>query len=190
MKKAREVVIPEDRPLTWEEFVDFRDHAYNSSSWYATEYVRTEKQIADKLLRKGYVLGDVPYIDSEGVEQEFDIVAWVIQRLKDYLLLDDDALARRFVIRELENGKGARWITAKLSTKGIDREKVQELIEELKTDDITAEAVDRVATRYMQTSMYRKQPDEFKKRQKLTTHIVSRGFSFDDIAQWENSKEE
>ena len=38
MKKARVVTIPEDRPLTPEEYEDLRTHAVNSSVWYATTY--------------------------------------------------------------------------------------------------------------------------------------------------------
>lgn len=190
MKKAREIEIPEDRPLTFEEFTDFKNHAYNSSSWYATEYVRTEKQIRDKLLKKGYINGEVDYLNEKGVEESFDIIEWVLEKLRDYLLIDDDALARRFVERELNNGKGAQWIHQKLSAKGISHDRVDELIEEMKSDDVTIEGVERVAERYMRNSTYLKQPDKYKKRQKLVSHIISRGFSFDDITLWETSKGE
>lgn len=190
MKKAREIVIPDDRPLTYKEFVDFRDHAYNSASWYATEYSRTEHQITEKLLKKGYVKGDVNYIDENGVEQSFDIIEWVLQKLRDYYMVDDEALARRFVQRELSSGKGAQWIRTKLTARGISHELVTELLDELKEDDVTADAVARTAEKFMNTSVYRKQPDDFKKRQRLVQHLLSRGFSFDDISLWENYPEE
>lgn len=189
MKKAREIVIPDDRPLTYKEFVDFRDHAYNSASWYATEYARTEHQIIEKLLKKGYVEGEVSYLDEDGNEQTFDIIEWVLCKLRDYYMVDDEALARRFVERELGNGKGAQWIRTKLAAKGIPHEAITELLDELKLDDATVEAVAKTAERFMNTSVYRKQPDSFKKRQRLVQHLLSRGFSFDDIALWENHTE-
>jgi len=190
MKKAREIHIPDDRPLTWDEFVDFRDHAYNSSSWYATEFSRTSEEILDKLERKGYPRGEVFYIDDEGNEAFFDIGEWVLEKLRDYYLIDDEALARRVVERELQNGRGSQWIITKLTQRGIERDFILDLLDELKTEDATIEAVSLIAHRYMNTSTYLKQPSEFKKKQKLVAHILSKGFSFNDISNWENSLEE
>jgi len=190
MKKARQIVIPNDRPLTSEEFNDFKEHALKSSMWYASEYVRSERQIMDKLVAKGYTEGEVDYVDKAGVSHSFDIMEYVLEQLREGLVVNDDAYARGLIRRYSGSRRGSRYIGQKLREKGVDSEVAAALLEELKDEDETIEAIDSLAERYIYTSAYTKVEGDFKKRQKLVSHLLSRGYSFDDISLWENSKEE
>ncbi len=190
MKKAREIVIPEDRPLTSEEFNDFKAHALKSSMWYASEYVRSERQIKDKLIAKGYVEGEVDYVDKAGESHSFDILEYVLQELRDGLVINDDAYARGLIRRYSGSRRGSRYISQKLREKGVDPEVASALLEELKDEDEVVEAIDSLVERYIYSSAYTRVEGDFKKRQKLVSHLISRGYSFDDISLWESSKEE
>lgn len=190
MKKAREIIIPEDRPLTYEEFEDYKSHAMNSTLWYATQYTRSEKQLVDKLLKKGYQLEPVTYLDRKGELQAFDIIGDVMERLKEGYVLNDEAYARALISRYSDSKRGAGYIKQKLREKGIEAELAANLLEDLKDEDQVVDAIEALAQRYMNSSPYRRVEDPYKRRQKLTTHIISRGYSFDDISLWQNSKEE
>lgn len=190
MKKAREIEIPADRPLSLDEFTDFRTHAFKSSSWYATEYLRSEQQIIDKLLRKGYTREDVNYLDKNGVEHSFNIIDEVITKLREYHLVNDDSYARTLIERYSSSGRGRNYTRNKLVEKGIQPEVIDDLLDELIDEDETFESVNAAATRYMNTSSYRREENHFKQKQKLTAHLISRGFTFDDIRNWEDQREE
>lgn len=190
MKKARQIVIPEDRALTYEEFDDYRNHALNSSLWYATEYTRSEKQVTDKLLAKGYTLEDVEYKNRAGETKYFNIIDYVINELKEGLVLNDEAYARALINRYADSRRGASYIKQKLGEKGVDPELADELLSEMKDEEQVIEAIDSLAERYMNSSAYTRVEDKYKRRQKLITHLISRGYSFDDINLWESSREE
>lgn len=190
MKKARQIVIPEERPLTAEEFYDFFLHARNSSSWYATEYTRSEKQIIEKLLAKGYIRDDVTYLDKSGVEKKFNIIDEVIVNLKENFLINDEGYAKSLINRYTDSKRGDGYIRQKLIAKGIDSDEATRLIEENKDDDRNFENLEYLAGRYRNSSAYTRVENPFKQKQKLTSHLLSRGFSFGDIREWEDRQEE
>ena len=190
MKKARQIEIPSDRPLTFEEFEDYKNHAVNSSLWYASEYTRSEKQITEKLLNKGYIRDDVEYVDEEGETQFFNIIDHVIAHLKEGLVLDDEAYARSLINRYSMGRRGKSYIKTKLYEKGIDSDLAERLMEELRDEEQVLEDIDALAERFMNGSSYRREENPYKRRQKLTSHLVSRGYGFDDIALWQSTREE
>lgn len=189
MKKAREINIPNDRPLTKDEFNDFKSHAFNSSLWYASEYVRSERQIIDKLLAKGYVEGEVAYTNSLGEVEYFDIIEAVLQELREGLVVNDETYARGLIRRYAGSRRGSRFISQKLREKGIDSDLSSRLLEEMIDEDDTLEAIASLAEKYMNTSAYTRVEDKYKRRQKLMSHLISRGYSFDDISSWESSQD-
>jgi len=190
MKKARQIEIPSDRPLTYEEFEDFKNHALNSSLWYASEYTRSEKQITEKLLNKGYIRDDVEYIDDYGESKFFNIIDHVIEHLKQGLVLDDEAYARSLINRYSAGRRGKSYIKTKLYEKGIDSSLAERLLEELRDEEQIIADIDSLAERYMNSSAYLRVEDKYKRRQKLTTHLVTRGYGFDDISLWQSTREE
>ena len=189
MKKARQIEIPEDRPLTFEEFEDFKSHALKSSMWYASEYTRSEKQIIEKLLNKGYVRGDVEYLDEEGETRFFNIIDHVIIHLKEGLVLDDEAYARSLIGRYSSGRRGASYIRNKLFEKGIDSATAERLLAELRDEDQVLEDIEALAQRYMNSLAYTR-ADPYRRNQKLTAHLVARGYSFDDISRWRENQRE
>lgn len=190
MKKARQIIIPEDRPLSYEEFEDFKNHVLNSSLWYASEYTRSEKQVVDKLLAKGYPRDAVEYVDRQGETHFFDIIAFVVQELKEGLALNDESYARGLINRYADSKRGPGYIRQKLRQKGVSSDVADALLEELKDEEQTTEAIEALAERYMNSSSYLRVEDPYKRRQKLVSHLISRGYSFDDISLWESTREE
>lgn len=190
MKKAREIVIPEERPLTLDEFEDFKSHALNSSLWYGSAYTRSEKQIVEKLQRKGYTTEPVQFINENGELESFDIISHVLERLRESLVVDDEAYARGLIARYSSAKRGESYTRRKLLEKGISQELADELMEELRDDEGTIEAIAALAELYRNSSSYLREQNSYRREQKLTGHLLARGYSFDDISLWRNAEEE
>lgn len=190
MKKAREIVIPEDRPLSYKEFSDIREHAIRSSAWYGSEYRRSKHQIVEKLIRKGYTREPVLFVDHTGEEHSHDIIEEVLDILTSSLVVNDEDYARGLVERYRLSNRGDNFIRMKLKEAGIDSELAETAIEANKDEDELLERIDNEAERFKRRSTYFKEDNIFKKEQKLTRHLASRGFSFDDIASWRSVGEE
>lgn len=190
MKKAREILIPDDRPLTWDEYQDYSTHAFNSSSWYATEYSRTEQQVRDKLYKKGYPREEVDVVDKQGDSHQFNMVEDTIEKLREGLILDDERIAKSTADRGLSSGKGASAIRMDLMRKGIDSKTIDNVIDELENnEDAVIASVDKVAQRFLRSSACRKIENEWERSQKLTRAILSKGFSYSDIQLWKELQE-
>lgn len=190
MKKARQIIIPEDRPLTWDEFYDYDLHARNSSIWYATEYTRSEQQIIDKLLAKGYIRDDVAYLSQGGDEKSHNIIDGVLETLRENHLVSDESYAKGLINRYSDSKRGASYIRQKLIAKGISSDDAERLLEETRDEDQIFENIEALASRFVETSSYKRIDNSFKQKQKLTSHLLSRGFSFGDIRDWEDQREE
>lgn len=190
MKKARQIEIPEDRALTWDEYYDYNLHARNSSIWYATEYSRSEQQIIDKLLAKGYVRDDVAYVNQAGEETTGNIIDEVLETLRENHLVSDESYAKGLINRYSDSKRGAGYIRQKLIAKGITSDDVDRLLEETRDEEQIFESIEALATRYMESSAYKRVDNSFKQKQKLTSHLISRGYSFGDIRDWEDQREE
>lgn len=190
MKKARQIIIPDDRPLTWDEFYDLDLHARNSSIWYATEYTRSEQQIIDKLLAKGYIRDEVSYLTEGGNEKSCNIIDGVLEILKENHLVSDESYAKGLINRYSDSKRGASYIRQKLISKGISSDQAERLLEETRDEEQIFENLEALASRYVLSSSYLRIDSSFKQKQKLTSHLLSRGFSFSDISEWENQREE
>lgn len=189
MKKAREIEIPEDRNLTWEEYCDFNNHAVKSSTWYASNYSRNSSQIRDKLYRKGYPRDEVAVDMPDGTTEYKNMVEDTLVYLVEAMLLDDRGYAESVIRGQLSRGVGLSKIRSALMQKGVDSELANELLEEMDLEDRVTAAVDKAAERVLRSSAYRKLPEGWPRQQKLTQQLLSKGFSFDDIAQWKEAQE-
>lgn len=181
MKKAREVSVPLDRPLTPQEAEDLLTHAYNSSVWQITNYSRTKAQLIEKLHRKGYPYEPVKILHGDGSITSCDMVNETIERLEAGELIDERRFVEEFIKAKMNSGLGESRIRMLLMQKRASREIVDEIFED-KDEDKVAEAVKKTLDRYTSSSNFRNTPDEWKKRQKLIQHLLSKGFSYDDIS--------
>lgn len=102
-----------------------------------------------------------------------DVVEYVLQKMKYYGYIDDQAYAESYA-RLNGSSKGSRRIKTELIQRGIsvrDAEKYS-----AQDEDQTRENAERLAERYMRG----KQPD-IKNLQRLQRHLVSRGYDFDVV---------
>lgn len=191
MKKARIVEIPEDRPLTEDEYEKLSKHAFNSSVWTLGRSRKSEREIRDKLQQKGYVAHDVlvkkedvSLDDARPATYSVNIIDDLIEQLKSLQYIDDEYTAQMIAESELRRGKGPVAIKMKLQQKGFTQDIINETLEEHTVEDDVAEAIQRAADAYTRKSVYRKEANSFMKKQKLMKHLATRGFSFPDINQY------
>lgn len=190
MKKAREIVIPDDGVITLEEYNDYSQHAFASSSWYATNYARNSNQIRDKLYRKGYPSDEVTVKLESGEVMYKNMVEDTVERLIESLLIDDRHYAESVARSQVRQGNGMSKVRSMLMQKKVDSDLISEVIEELDLDDEIVEAVARQAERVIRSSQYQKIPEGWARQQKLTQKLLAKGFSFDDISRWKENQEQ
>lgn len=191
MKKAKTVEIPLDRALTEKEYDRLKKHAMNSAMWNATKYFRNSFEIRTKLRNKGFLEDDVTYIDREKKEHTVNIIDSTIEHLISEGVINDEQLANDMFYNSARSGKSIQAT----QTKMIKRRFPQELIEEAKENYLNEnenpdnEALERLAERLVSSHSFQKL-DKFKKREKLTRALVSKGISFYDVSDWINDNQE
>lgn len=186
-KKARVVEIPEDRRLDEKTYNELFSHAKNSGIYYCTASPKSEQQIREKLIAKGYVEEEVTVFSkkedgSVANEYKANIIEDTIRHLEMLVLLDDSFLARGVVESMLRKGKGAQEIKRKLREKKIDSDIMDESIESLEEDeDAIFEAIEKAVFTYKRKSVYRREQDPYKQQQKLFSFLMGRGFNTSQI---------
>ncbi len=121
----------------------------------------SEKQIAEKLIKKGFSTGDA---------------GKSIKKLKEYGYINDEKFGERLI----ENGKrkltGRIKLSYELYTKGINKNLRDELIEKFYTEDeekeIAVKAMDK-----KQVSLIKYRENELIFKKKLYDFLQGRGFS-------------
>ena len=126
---------------------------------YISRSMKTEKEVKDYLLKKGY-------IDT--------VVFYVLDKLKSYGYVDDFAYAKAY-INSVKNKKGFKLISFELYKKGIDKDTVLSAWEETEKSE---DACLNVAEKYMKN----KEIDD-KNIKKLYSHLLSKGFSYDEAGE-------
>jgi len=131
--------------------------ALNKTAKYMQSSLKTTKQIRDYLTKKGYEKVTIDY---------------VVEKLKEYNYLDDEAYARSFA-KTYKNKYGQYKLKEKLRSKGISENMADESLKEI---DNTDEIIYNIAIKYMA----KKEPT-IENYIKLNRFLASRGFGFDDI---------
>lgn len=184
MKKARVIDIPLDRPLTLKEYDDFSKHAINSMVYSLSRSMKSERELRDKLRSKGYIDDPVEvltsYREDETKTTTVRLISEAMQTLRDLSYLDEEHMAQRIAERELNQGRGPTAVKIKLMQKGFPPEIVESTVQDI-DDDTLYEAIERAARKYMRTSAYRKEENDFLRKQKLVRRLLTRGFSFSDV---------
>ncbi|WP_027626804.1 recombination regulator RecX [Clostridium lundense] len=135
----------------------------NDSLRFMERSFKTEKQIYDKLLGKGY--------DNKTIEK-------VINSLKEYNLIDDSKYVEMY-IKEKSKSEGKNKIKYSLLQKGIDENIVRQKLENMDSN-IEAEALVKIAeNKYNQ--LVKREEDKRKLYKKLGDFLIRKGYSFDDI---------
>ncbi len=142
-----------------------RSRAYLSAARILGNRAKSAFELKQSLRRKGN--------DPEAID-------WAINRLLELGLLNDVAyaeMAARSIIRSKPAGR--RFIEAKLSAKGIDRQIIAETLDEqLDGADPYADAL-KLAERYSRSLTRTLEPEV--RRRRLAGRLARRGFDFDVV---------
>lgn len=127
----------------------------------------TEKKLRDKL--------------AEGLYSD-DCIDAAIEYVKSYKYLDDDRLARDYIIYHLEN-KSKNRIVQDLSNKGIDKEAILRIFDEVYSD-YDSEEVENAEYQQIEKLLEKKHYSsdmDFKEKQKIMAFLLRRGYNMDSI---------
>lgn len=148
-----------------DEFIKAKNQAYK----YLERTYKTEKEVKDNLIKKGY---------------EEDIVDRVIPVLREYNLTDDYRYAEIFIKSKIRRN-GMTKISYDLERKGISKEIISEAISNTMIEDDSVKEVeenrcyDIALNKYAQ--LKRREDDSYKLKGKLFTFLAGRGYDFDLI---------
>ena len=133
--------------------------AFERAALYISRGIKTEKAIWDYLGKKEYPRAEI-----------FEAV----QKLKEYNYIDDAEYARVFV-NSYHRRKGKQYIKIQLFQKGVKGEIIEACLEGMESQ---SEVVKNLAEKYMKNK-----PRDKATRDKLVRHLLSKGFSFEEINQ-------
>ena len=141
--------------------------AFNKAAELLSMRDHSAKELLTKLRQKGF---------SEGAEQ-------AVEKLKEYGYVDDRRFAQSYA-NELQRVKkyGKRRIESELFKKGIDRETIFEVTEELELDN--SELVSIIERKYLRYL------DSEKGVQKTVNALLRLGYSFGEIKEALNTVKE
>lgn len=145
--KLAEAIFDSEKSVAFERAVD-----------YLGRGMKTCKQMRDYLEKKGY---------------DKRVVEYVIDKLKEYRYVDDEAYAKLYVERNVAT-KGDRRLKQELIQKGIAVSRAEQYAV---TDDEQALVnATRLAERYMKNK-----PTTLKSLQNLQRYLLGRGYGFDVV---------
>lgn len=133
---------------------------------YLSFKARTEKEIVDKLKQKGYNDNSIEY---------------ALNKLKEYNLIDDYAYGKAY-IQDRQNFKkaGKRLIKQELILKGIDKELIDQLIEENVDEEEEYRRAIEIAEKKIKSL---KGKDRNTIYRRLSGLLARKGYSFDIISK-------
>lgn len=185
MRKAKTVEVP-DRELTFDEFEKLRKHALNSATWYVDRYQWSRNRVRQRLVEKGYTTEPVTYWDSGGTTHTCDIIEEALTALPSKGVLDDTDIASSRVWSLMDSGKSAQFVTTRLRQRGFMDSDIQAAINDYLDHNPGhgEDVVDRAATKYVNRSVFRGEPDMYRRIQKLKAHMMSKSIDLDDVDTW------
>ena len=151
----------------WEEIQveNRRSTIYQSALNYLSYGLRTEKEVVQYMQRKEFITEDIQPI---------------IQRLKEYQLIDDRLYAESYVRTYCREGvKGPRFIAQKLKEKGVSSEDIEHGLHYYSLDDCLHNAlyqVEKLQRKYQRKTI-------FEQKQKIRQSLLTKGFPNDIINQ-------
>ncbi|MBO5411790.1 MAG: RecX family transcriptional regulator [Clostridia bacterium] len=118
---------------------------------------KTEKQIREFLMRKGYLPA---------------VVDCVVEKLREYGFLNDGEYAEAYVESAVKN-KGGRLIRMELRGKGVSDDVIDCALNAL-DDETEEQTAKKLLEKYM-----RGKPADVQTRQKAYRHLLSKGFDYE-----------
>ena len=182
-KKARHVNVP-DRVLSYDEFTALWDHAVNSATWQAENYLRSAGDILDCLHRKGYPNEPVEYYSKDKSDiLSCDIADEVVNHLVEKNVIDEKEFASDKILSMIYSGK--------MRQKRFRDDVIETCINEhLKNNP---EYNNKSLNRYieiMTRSPSFTRLDPVKRKDRLIRSMSSKGFSVSDTLSWIGSHPE
>lgn len=142
--------------------IDELAKATDSAILLLTSRPRSEREIRDRLRRKGY--------DDETIDR-------VVVKLREWRYLDDDAFARYWVEnRESNRPRGRRLLEQELRQKGIARDTVANAVEDAQIDEL-AGAMEIARNKLRSFRNF----DEQTARRRMSGFLGRRGYGYDVI---------
>ena len=129
---------------------------FDSALNFITATIKTEKEIVDKLVKKGYLL---------------EIANETVEKLKNYGYIDDFDYANRYV-ETYKKTQGKRLIALKLKQKGVSEEDTEKAVSSIENQ---SEHAYILAQKYMKNKLVDK-----KNLQKCYKYLLSKGFDHDE----------
>lgn len=129
---------------------------FDSALNLITKAIKTEKEIIDRLVKKGYLL---------------EIAKETVVKLKSYGYIDDFNYADRYV-ETYKNVQGKRLIALKLKQKGISQEDAEKAISSVENQ---YEQAYILGQKYLKNKVIDK-----KNLQKCYKYLLSKGFDYDE----------
>lgn len=140
--------------------------AFNKALSYISKMLRSEKEIEDYLTNKGY---------------DEDVITSAITKLKEYNFIEDKQYAAAFInTMKAKKPVSRREIEYKLSHKGINREIIEQVIDDAYSYDQELEAAMKLVEKYYKKY---KDYDENKITYKVKSAIYQKGFNSEIIEE-------
>ena len=133
----------------------------NSALRIVEKAYKTEKEIKDKLVEKGF--------PEAVIKRTFEF-------LEEYNLLDDKRYADMYVKDKIKN-QGRNKIKYSLIRKGVSEELIEEKISSIDVEDEKEIAFVMAKKKY--EMLCKREPDQYKLSQKLFRFLIGKGYSFD-----------
>lgn len=156
--------IEEGGELSWEVYQEILEKVLFKRAKERCLYLLKSKDRTEMEMRRKLKDGFYP---QEAVE-------YAIAFLKEYRFVDDESYGRRY-IRTYGDKKSRRQIEFELAGKGLDKEKISQLLEECQISE------DGQILRYLQKKGYRQGVTLPKERAKMAAALMRKGFSYDAV---------
>lgn len=178
-KKARQVEIPEDRPLTLDEYKDLSQHAYNTIVFWANQG-KTEGEIFEKLLSKGYTEERVSYLPEDSTEEiTVDLLTDAFEKAEEgFVLMPEDMLSRLIAEEYTRAGKSPQELRSKLFRRKFTETAIKKALSDFYKEEVAIELTYPSLER-----RYLREEDPAKIKQAVKTKLFQRGFSSKAISE-------
>lgn len=127
--------------------------------------IKTVKQVEDKLREKEYAE---------------EIIEKVKNFLHEYKLLDDLKYAQTFLKEKLRS-RGIKKARFELQAKGISKENIELAMASVSTTSVEEDACMKIAKKKYE-QLIKREPDEYKLKNKLYTFLAGKGFEYELIS--------